>query len=270
VTGGASEFESDTAVWPGEGGYRGDIHPRWNIGENPNGGYLVAVAVRAMQAEARRPDPISVTAHFLSPPAVGPVTVRTRTVKAGRSFVTVTGEMTQAGKERVRLVGAFGDLATQSGPTRVSAQPPALPPPEDCVRLDVLTRRAGRPFPEAMARYDIRLAPDSPFGQRSDSGPFEITGWIRFSDQSAPTTLSLLTFSDAFPPTLLGSVEARWLPTVELTVHVRGTPAPGWMRGVFRTRFLVDGLLEEDGELWDSADRPVALSRQLALVLNPS
>jgi hypothetical protein len=74
--------------------------------------------------------------------------------------------------------------------------------------------------------------------------------------------------SDAFPPTMLGYQNVTWIPTIELTVHVRARPAPGWVLGVFRTRLLVDGVLEEDGELWDSEGRLVALSRQLALVLS--
>ena len=57
-----------------------------------------------------------------------------------------------------------------------------------------------------------------------------------------------------------------WTPTLELTVHVRAVPAPGWLRVVHSTRNVAGGLLEEDAEVWDSADRLVAQSRQLARV----
>ena len=67
-----SDFERDTAVRRDGDGWTADLQPRWNVGNNPNGGYLLAIAVRAMQEETGRPDPVTVTAHYLSPPADGP------------------------------------------------------------------------------------------------------------------------------------------------------------------------------------------------------
>jgi acyl-CoA thioesterase len=264
-----SLFRDDTAVRRGPGGWVADINPRWNVGENPNGGYLLGIALRALVEETGRPDPVTVTAHYLSPPKGGPVEVRTEIIKPGRSFVTAAASLHQGDRERVRIIGAFSDLTERRGPTRISARAPDIPPPEACLSLIELTNRAGRKVPEVMNRFDLRLPPDSPWGAPGEGDPFEITGWIRFGDGSDPDPLSTVALADAFPPTLLGAVAGGWVPTIELTVHLRGRPAPGWLLGTFRTRVLVDGLLEEDGELWDSDGRPVALSRQLAMVLGP-
>jgi acyl-CoA thioesterase len=262
-----SAFELDTAVSRAGEGWTAVLDPRWNVGNNPNGGYLLAIAVRAMAQEAQKPEPVTVTAHYLSPPHAGEVSIRTQVVKPGRSFVTVMAEVVQDGRERIRVLGSFGDLGARRGPTRITANPPAIPAPDECVSLLELTERSGRPVPEVMNRFDLRLPPDSPWGRPGDGDPFEITGWIRFKDGGDPSPVSVVALADAFPPTILGAVDAGWVPTIELTVHVRGRPAPGWLLGTFQTRVLVDGLLEEDGELWDSEGRPVALSRQLAMVL---
>jgi acyl-CoA thioesterase len=222
------------------------------------------------------------------------VSVGVETVRAGRRYATVEGRLRQDGRELLRVLGAFGDLDAQEGPTRLGAGMPALPPPEDCVSvLDISDYGGGRRVPEIMHRYDLRLDPGCQWvrtrvahvdpasapagtgagapstGRRADGDlhPLEVAGWIRFADGAPPSIVGLLAMADAFPPTLVGSVAVGWVPTVELTVHVRGRPAPGWVLGVARTRFLIDGLLEQDGELWDSAGRLVALARQLALVL---
>lgn len=55
-----------------------------------------------------------------------------------------------------------------------------------------------------------------------------------------------------------------WVPTVELTAHIRRRPAPGPLRVAITTRNLAGGFLEEDAEVWDFEDRLVAQSRQLA------
>ncbi len=54
--------------------------------------------------------------------------------------------------------------------------------------------------------------------------------------------------------------------TVELTVHVRARPAPGWLACRSTTRFVAGGFHEEDFEIWDGAGVLVAQSRQLALL----
>ena len=54
-----------------------------------------------------------------------------------------------------------------------------------------------------------------------------------------------------------------WAPTLELTAHVRAGPAPGWLKVRHATRNLAGGMFEEDCEVWDSAGRLVAQSRQL-------
>ena len=72
---------------------------------------------------------------------------------------------------------------------------------------------------------------------------------------------------DSFPPTIFNAkLPVGWVPTLELTAHLRARPVPGWLRCVFTTRFVTGGFLEEDGELWDGTGRLVAQSRQLALV----
>jgi acyl-CoA thioesterase len=270
-----SEFQRSTAVWPEEDRWVGEIDPAWNVGTNPNGGYTLAIAGRAMLAASGRADPLSLTAHYVASPRPGTVTIGTETVRAGRRYATLAGSMSQDGKDLVRLLGAFGDLTAQEGPTRIGASPPTMPPPERCVSLVEASDAGGFRVPRVLRRYELRVNPaerwwQSVVGSQKDEAPLaplEITGWIRFADGTEPSVLALLAMVDAFPPTLFGRSDIGWIPTVELTVHVRGRPAPGWMSGRMTTRFLVDGVLEEDGELWDSAGHLVALSRQMALVL---
>jgi acyl-CoA thioesterase len=275
------ELDVDTQVDRRDGVWAGRVVPGWNIGTNPNGGYTLVLAVRAMLAACDRPDPLTVTAHYVAPPAPGPVTVAAEVVRAGRRYATVSARMLQGERELIRLLGAFGDLDAQHGPTRIGAVIPDVAAPEDCVRmLDLGDWGGGRPLPEIMHRYDLRLDPASQWVRaRSGHGesvtgagdvsltPLEVAGWIRFADGTPPSLLALLAMADAFPPTMVGGVDVGWVPTIELTVHLRRRPAPGWILGVFRTRFLIDGVLEQDGELWDCDANLVALCRQMGLVL---
>ena len=66
------------------------------------------------------------------------------------------------------------------------------------------------------------------------------------------------------PPVELGPF--GWSPTVELTWHMREVPARGLLRLAARSRHVSGGWFDEESEVWDSEDRLVAQSRQIARV----
>ena len=96
------------------------------------------------------------------------------------------------------------------------------------------------------------------------SGNGVLQAWFRLNDEREPDPLSLLLTVDALPPVTMDFGMLGWAPTLELTAHVRARPAPGWLKVRHATRNMAGGMFEEDCEVWDSAGRLVAQSRQLA------
>ena len=185
-------------------------------------------------------------------------------MKRGKRFAVATGSLAAGDTRVLEVLGTFGDLsAANEGFERIEAEPPAIAPPEQCIRQD-----PARGAPAIFGAIDLRLDPaDAGFLRGEPSGLLRTRGWFRLPDAETIDTLALLLAVDAFPPTAFnGRLPVAWVPTVELTVHLRARPAPGWLRAAFSTRFVSAGFLEEDGEVWDSTGRLVAQSRQLALL----
>ncbi|MFG3253346.1 thioesterase family protein [Streptomyces sp. NPDC048172] len=267
-----SEFDRDTAVRPrGQGVHEAQLSSGWAIGHALNGGYLLSVLGRALRESLPHPDPFAISAHYLTASAAGPAEVRTETARTGRTVSTASAALVQRDAEgneveRIRALATYGDLDALTGDVRTSAKPPAMPPPEHC--FSASDAPAGSvPVPEMSHRLDLRLDPETcGWALGEPSGRGEIRAWLSLADGRAPDPLSLLMAVDALPPTGFDLGLGGWLPTVELSVHVRARPAPGPLRIALTTRNLATGFLEEDGEIWDSADRLVAQSRQLARV----
>lgn len=252
------EFDCDTAVTPaGPGLYVGTMTDRWSIGPVPNGGYVLSVGMGALRQAMPKPDPLSVTGHFVRPARPGPVAVHVETVKVGRRCATAMARVVQDGEEAVRILATYGTLEAAGGPSHVAGAPPPLPPRSS---LSPVPRDPGMTFGQ---RFEL-LSTTMRFEPGAARGPAEVSGWIRFADGRRPDVHSLGLVADAFPPACFHVLAPGWVPTLELTVHVRARPASEWLRCMFRTRFLFGGLLEEDGEIWDERGTLVALSRQLA------
>jgi acyl-CoA thioesterase len=249
------EFDTDTAVVEAAPGlYRGRLTDRWNIGMVPNGGYVLAFGMAALKQALPPPDPITITAHYLGPAAAGEAEVEVQTLKVGRQFCTATASTRQNGREIVRMLATYGDLSQSAGPTYISSRPPAVPP------LDQVPQERIAPFPaEFRHRFEQCFAETDPAAPRA-----ETRGWIRFADRRPMDVHCLGLIADAFPPAVFNVTERGWVPTLELTLHVRARPRSNTLLCVFRTQFLFGGLLEEDGEIWDETGTLVAQSRQLA------
>jgi acyl-CoA thioesterase len=256
-------FDRDVRVEPaGAGRYEARIDPRWNVAGAPNGGHLMSVVLSGVARELPHPDPLAVSAHFPRRAESGPADVEVQVVRIGRGSSTARATLSQRGTARVLVTATFGDLEAMHGPTAIRAERPVFPAPADCVKA------VGPNAPPFLQQFDMRLTPETAaWATSGPNGVAEAAGWIRFSDGREPDTACLPQMADAFPPTVFNVAPPSWVPTLELTVHVRGRPQLGWLQCRFRTRYLIEGHLEEDGEIWDSSGRLVALSRQMARML---
>jgi acyl-CoA thioesterase len=257
----AGRFARDTRVRRvAEGVWEGEFSPAWNIGQAPNGGYAMAVGARALAAALPHPDPLVVTAYYLSRPAPGPVRCEVEVLRVGKATSTGMVRMVQGGATVIQLLGTCTDLAANRGVSHCAVPVPEMPGYADCVDTPVADNIALR------RQLIQRMTPDHVRALEGQAAPVaRWLGWTAFADGAPIDLFALLLFADAMPPpafALYGS--EGWVPTLELSVQLHAHPAPGPIRCRFETPLITRGLVDEDGWLWDSEGRLVALVRQTA------
>jgi acyl-CoA thioesterase len=260
------EFDGQIAVAEERPGrFRADLAEGWVVGGGVNGGYLLAVIGNAIAtALPAKPDPIAMSAYFLSPSTPGPAIVDVDVRRDGRSIATVAADLVQGDDTRITVLATYGDLGGLPDDVHTTAPDIDLPPLEECVPNSFAPPEIRKVAP-VMDRFDMRFHPDQVGWAVGDpSGEGVLSAWFRLVDGREPDPLELLLVVDALPPATFSLGRMGWAPTLELTAHVRARPAPGWLKVRHLTRNVAGGMFEEDCEVWDSAGRLVAQSRQLA------
>ena len=263
-----SVFDTTTAVTSRDGGgLTAELDPGWIVGGGVNGGYLLAVMGNALRASLPgKPDPIVLSASFLSASTPGPATVDVAVRRDGGSTATAAADLRQGDVARIAVLATYGDLGRGADDVRTTAVPFDLPPVEQCVPNSLAPPEVRKIAP-LMDRFDMRFHPDHVgWAVGQPTGVAEMSAWFRLEDGREPDPISLLMVCDALPPVTFNTHGPGWAPTLELTVHVRARPAPGWLRVRHESRNIAGGMFEEDCEVWDAAGRLVAQSRQLALL----
>jgi acyl-CoA thioesterase len=261
-------FDADTRVIAsgdsgdsGGGLFAAELTGRWDgTGGAVNGGYMMAICAKALERIVPFPDPIVISGFFLRPGSVGPALVRTSLVRSGRTTAFGDAVLEQGGKEIIRVSAAFAKLGLDGPVTFAAGAPPRLPAPEDCVGVPV--RSFG--LATIAERIEWRSASLPGWATGHPTGDPSSEFWMRFADGREADLFSLPLLVDSTAPSVLEIGIAST--TIQLTVHLRAHPAPGWLACRAGARFVSGGYHEEDFEVWDSAGALVAQSRQLAVI----
>jgi acyl-CoA thioesterase len=252
-------LDDDTRLMREGDRWVGEISDRWSV-IGPNGGYLAAIITRALQGDAPFPDPLTMTVHYLSRAAIGPVTVEVEVLRVGRAHATLSARLRQD-----QLVAAA--LATfgrrRDGPELLGVTMPAVPRPHECAAPSLVT--PGPPGMTMRDQFESRLwtsgHPD--FGGAGGGSPTS-GAWRRLVDRELDD-LAVPLFMDASPPSIWAATgRGAAAPTVEMTVHWRSEPHTAWHLAWFETSSLAGGYFVESGRLWGEDGGLVAESRQLA------
>lgn len=260
------EYDRDIAVRATRpDAYDAELSDGWRVGGGLNGGYLLAVIGSALRhALPEAPDPLTITAHYLTAAAAGPAEVEVERERTGSSVATARATLRQGDRATVAALATCGRIADLPDDTQTTAVEIELPPREQCLGTDLAPAdfRAVAPF---LDRFELLLDPAcAGWAMGQPSGRGLLQGWFRLADGREPDPLSLLTVIDALPPVSFDLGRPGWAPTLSLTAHLRALPAPGWLKVRHSTRNVAGGMFEEDCEVWDAGGRLVAQARQLA------
>ncbi len=262
---GPSTFVQASALRPlGDKAFAADLDPRWTIAGKPNGGYLLAILGRAAVACCAHEHPIASSAHYLHAPEPGGVQVSAEVLRAGRGASHVRVRMSQGDKACVEALFTVSTLQPGIAPYWTGGVPHLAD--ADRAAAVRLPGRTPAGVPAAiMDQVDLRIDPAAlGFAAGRPSGRGELTGWLALPDDEPFDPLSLLYAVDAFPPATFDIEMTGWVPTLELTVYVRGLPAPGPLRVLQKAHLVEAQRVDEQCWVWDSAGRPVAHGTQLA------
>ncbi|KFY85049.1 hypothetical protein V500_08751 [Pseudogymnoascus sp. VKM F-4518 (FW-2643)] len=254
-----------------------------NIANIGFGGLCVSLILAASRAyfatthpSRSQPDPIHVTAQFLSAVPAGPLTIQVQPEKLGRNYSVVRVSLRTATTICTVAFVTQGNLATESGP---NFETPKFELPDRAKCREVISKVFGTANP-ATKRCRIFCPPggETPFWT-PDLGRHRRDQWARLTDDDSRwDLLSLACIADWIPAMplnygydkdMMGFLKTYGQSTISLTMEIRKDPKGAqWLlqRAVMNAakngRFDLDvKIIDEDGDLVAS----LTLDRETAL-----
>jgi acyl-CoA thioesterase len=123
-------FAAETAVTGGDGHYRAVPSSDWEAPFGPLGGYVAAIALRAMGAETPLMRPASIHCQFLAKAAYDEMDVEVTTLRRGRRSHALHVRMSQGGQP-IHVASGWVVEDGMAGLEHDHAVMPEVPPPSE-------------------------------------------------------------------------------------------------------------------------------------------
>ena len=264
-------FDDATRIEGADGHYRALLSPEWAVW-GPMGGYLAAIALRALADASVHPRPATFACQFVRTGRFDAVEIEVESVRAGRRSEALRATVLQDGAP-VLTASSWFVAEGLEGFEHVEAKPPAVPAPCDL-----------RSFAELAENYDDwypfwRQVEGRPARWELEPGPAVWHTWMRLlcgapKDPVLDAARAVL-WADLLPWNAAAARHdwpRRWIaPNLDLTVQFHA-PAVGedWILCDGEAPVAAQGLVGTAGRLWTPGGRLVAsATAQLFCVPNP-
>lgn len=147
------DLADDTAVRGGDGSYTATLSADWDIW-GPNGGYMAAVAMRAVGAHTELTRAASLSCHFLGVARYEPVQISTTTLRSSKRAESVRVSIAQNDSAVLEAIAwVVGDV---DGLSHDASPAPEVPRPEDLKSIEELIEDDAPPPFKFWQNFDVR------------------------------------------------------------------------------------------------------------------
>lgn len=248
--------------------YVASLSPAWRSMLDIHGGYVAAIAARAVEIVINDPDRAlrSFTVQFVRPAHPGQVTIAIEPIKVGRTATFLRAIVSQ--DERTILTATAIAGANRGGLSFCDVSPPPAAltaPPDDADRF------TGSDSVIHFEQLDLRLEPGLTMFEAHDRA--HVAGWIRPLAPAEPITLPWMVCAADFMPPAMVFRTGRLVQAASIDMAVQlicsdagDVVGPGGrIYADANCAISAEGFSVEDATFWASSGQLLATSRQVRL-----
>ncbi len=257
------DFVTDTALEGGDGRYRIVLSEDWEAPFGPLGGYVAAIALRAMGVESPLSRPVSIHCQFLAVAAYQEMDVEVVTLRRGKRSHALQVRMLQEG----RLIHAASGWVAEEGMSGFEheyAEMPKVPSPSELAAYPELVEDFG----EWAACWKTAIE-GKPVVWNEEPGPPNWHTWMRLM-KSGPLDdpfldaarslmwMDLMMWNAAYRPHMPWPL--RYIaPNLDVSASFHGgSPTDDWLLCDSEAPVARNGIIGCSGRVWSPSGRLLA------------